>query len=68
MKAYRLRRRASRDGAVHIVQKSHQINAEGHLQAFFLRAFQNGLSYENSEITKAPIKPPAQPFLLPLSL
>lgn len=45
-----------------IVQKSHQINTEGHLQPFFSQAFQNGLSYENSEITKAPIRHYAQPF------
>lgn len=45
-----------------IVQKSHQINTEGHLQPFFSWAFQNGLSYENSEITKAPIRYYAHPF------
>lgn len=39
-----------------IVQKSHQINTESHLQPFFSSAFQNGLSNENSEITKAPIR------------
>lgn len=39
-----------------IVQKSHRINTEGHFQPFFSSAFQNGLSYENSEITKAPIR------------
>lgn len=39
-----------------IVQKSHQINSESHLQPFFSSAFQNGLSYENSKITKAPIR------------
>lgn len=45
-----------------IVQKSHQINTEGHLQPFFSWAFQNGLSYENSEITKAPIRLHAPSF------
>ena len=45
-----------------IVQKSHQINTEGHLLHFFSQAFQNGLSYENSEITKAPIKHYAHTF------
>lgn len=45
-----------------IVQKSHQINTEGHLQPFFSQAFQNGLSYENSEMTKAPIRHYAHPF------
>lgn len=39
-----------------IVQKSHQINTENHLQPFFSSAFQNGLSNENSEITKTPIR------------
>lgn len=45
-----------------IVQKSHQINTESHLQPFFSWAFQNGLSNENSEITKAPIRLYAHPF------
>lgn len=47
-----------------IVQKSHQINTEGHLQPFFFWAFQNGLSYENSENTKAPIRHYAHPFFI----
>lgn len=45
-----------------IVQKSHQINTESHLQPFFSSAFQNGLSNENSEITKAPIRLYARSF------
>lgn len=45
-----------------IVQKSHQINTESHLQPFFSSAFQNGLSNENSEITKAPIRLYAHSF------
>ena len=42
--------------AVFIVEESHQINTEAHLRPFFSQAFQNRLSYENSEITKAPIR------------
>lgn len=45
-----------------IVQKSHRINTEGHLEPFFSSAFQNGLSYENSEITNAPIRHYVHPF------
>lgn len=48
-----------------IVQKSHQINTESHLQPFFSWAFQNGLSNENSEITKAPIRLYAHSFSSP---
>ena len=42
--------------AVFIVEESHQINTEAHLRPFFSQAFQNRLSYENSKITKAPIR------------
>lgn len=45
-----------------IVQESHQINTEGHLEPFFSQAFQNGLTMKTWEITKAPIKHHAQPF------
>lgn len=48
-----------------IVQKSHRINTEGHSQPFFSSAFHNGLSYENSKMTKAPIRLRAAAFLLP---
>lgn len=39
----------------HIVQKSHQINTEDHLELLFWKAFERGLNYENSHDTKVPI-------------
>lgn len=39
----------------HIVQKSHQINTEDHLELLFWKAFEKGLNYENSHDTKVPI-------------
>lgn len=39
----------------HIVQKSHQINTEDHLELLFWKAFEKGLNYENSHDSKVPI-------------
>lgn len=39
----------------HIVQKSHQINTEDHLELLFWKAFERGLNYENSHDTEVPI-------------
>lgn len=54
MKRHKLQKRASK-GFKHIVQKSHQINAEDHLGPLFWKAFEKGLNYKTSHDAKVRI-------------
>lgn len=54
MKRHKLQKRAFK-GFKHIVRKSHQINAEDHLEPLFWKAFEKGLNYETSHDAKVRI-------------